>query len=330
MGAHTRLRTWAYLVVAAGALLVAGGVAVLLSNALGLRSSAASATRTETYLLRLVDVERLVVDAETGLRGEVITGRTLFLQPLYSARAGMPAAIDSLQDAASADGAYKQQTAALIGAVRAYMAVYVPNVLALTVHNPRTARSFTVTLEGKHLVDGIRARVVGLERSLANSQAQRQRSVRGTANRSIADAIVVLVLLTLLTLAVGGYLARLALARDRAREESERTSRMLQESILPPVLAVIPGCELATRFIPGGHAVGGDFYDVLELEPGSWALIIGDVTGKGAAAAAATAMARWSLRSSLLLGTAPADALRFLNDVLLRQGTTAASSRRRA
>ncbi len=81
----------------------------------------------------------------------------------------------------------------------------------------------------------------------------------------------------------------------------------------------IPGCELATRFIPGGGVVGGDFYDVLEDGEGGWALVIGDVCGKGPAAAAATAMARWTLRSSLRLGAAPADALRFLNDVALAE-----------
>jgi serine phosphatase RsbU (regulator of sigma subunit) len=53
--------------------------------------------------------------------------------------------------------------------------------------------------------------------------------------------------------------------------------------------------------------------------PGEWALIIGDVCGKGAPAAAATAMARWTLRSALAQGAAPADALQLLNAVVLRQ-----------
>lgn len=320
MGAHTRLRNRVFLVVAVGALVVAGGVALLLANALALRTSSESATRAGTHLLRVVDLERLVVDAETGLRGEVITGRTLFLAPLYSAQAQLPSAIGDLERAASQDGAYQQQTAALIQAARLYMSVYVRSVLAMTSHDLAGARSFAVTLEGKRQVDAIRARVAALERLLANRQAQRQHNDRMTANRSIVEAIVVLVLLTLLIGAVGSYLGHLAVARDSAREQSETTSRTLQESILPSALPQIPGCELATRFIPGGKpAVSGDFYDAVEVEPGVWALIIGDVTGKGATAAAATAMARWTLRSSLALGHNPADALRFLNDVVIRQ-----------
>lgn len=318
MGAPIGLRRRVSAVVVVGAVLVAAGVALLLANAFALRSSSESATRAQTYLLRVADLERLVVDSETGLRGEVITGRTLFLAPLRNAQAQIPAAIAGLRQAASEDHAYEQRSSALIGAVRSYMSAYVPGVLAMAAHDLRGARSFAVTLEGKRRVDAIRTQALQLEHLLAGSQARRQRNARSTADRSILDAIVVLVLLTLLTVAVGGYLARLAVARELAREQSERISRTLQASILPAALPTIPGCELATRFIPGGEVVSGDFYDVLEVETGSWALLIGDVTGKGAAAAATTAMARWTLRSSLTLGAAPAEALRFLNGALLR------------
>ena len=180
------------------------------------------------------------------------------------------------------------------------------------------ARSLAVTLQGKRHVDAVRARVVALESAVSRSQAARRRSAHRTANRSIAEAIVVLVLLTLLTVALGAFLGHLVVARERARRQSEATARILQRSVLPRADPAIPGCELATRFIPGGGAVSGDFYDVLEVQGGGWALIIGDVCGKGAAAAATTAMARWTSRSSLVTGATPAEALRFLNDVALR------------
>lgn len=126
-----------------------------------------------------------------------------------------------------------------------------------------------------------------------------------------------LVLLTLLTCALGGYLGHLVVARERARAQSDATARTLQESIHPPVMPEIPGCELAVRFRPGDGPVSGDFYDGFMVVPGTWALLIGDVCGKGAAAAAATAMGRWTLRSSLSEGATPAEALRLLNDVML-------------
>jgi serine phosphatase RsbU (regulator of sigma subunit) len=312
------LRVRIFLAVAAGALLVGGGVALLLTNTVALRNTAASSSRASSYLQRAVNLERLVVDAETGLRGNVITGQALFLQPLHRAQAQLPATVAALERAASETGMYQRQTAELIGAVRNYMSVYVPRALGLAAQDLRAARSFSETLAGKQQVDGIRARVAALQGLLTSSQNQRQASARHTASRSIADAIVVLVLLMLLTGVLGGYLGHLAVERERARRQSAETAGILQESILPVENPKIPGCELATRFIPGGGEVGGDFYDVFELEPGRWALVLGDVCGKGARAAAATAMARWSLRSSLTAQATAAEALRFLNDVVRR------------
>jgi serine phosphatase RsbU (regulator of sigma subunit) len=312
-----RLRARITLVVVLGAALVAVGVALLLSNTIALRGSAESANRADLYLLRVVNVESLVVDAETGLRGEIITGRRLFLQPLYSAEAGLPRATRALEQSASVSPAYQRQAGALLTAVSTYMSGYVPRVVALGPHDLPAARSFAVTLQGKHLVDGIRTRAGQLEQLVSSSEAARQRAARQTANTSISEAIAVLVLLTLLTGAVGAYLGQLVVTRERARERSEATARTLQQSILPTGVPTIPGCELAIRFIPGAGAVSGDFYDVLEVEPDTWAVVIGDVCGKGVAAAAATAMARWTLRSSLARGATPSEALHLLNDVML-------------
>jgi serine phosphatase RsbU (regulator of sigma subunit) len=109
---------------------------------------------------------------------------------------------------------------------------------------------------------------------------------------------------------------RLVVARERARQPIQETARTLQESILPGGVPPIAGCELAVRFIPGRGPVSGDFYDVLEIAPDTWGVLIGDVCGKGVPAAAATAMARWTLPSALSRPAAPSEALRLLNDVM--------------
>ncbi len=311
------LRMRISLLVGVGAVLVAGGVALLLGNTVALRSSAQSSNRTDAYLLRVVNVERLVVDAETGLRGEIITGRRLFLQPLNRAEAELPAATRALEVSSSATRAYRSQAEALIRAVTAYMSGYVPRVVGLAESDLRRSQSFAVTLQGKHLVDAVRTRAGRLEQLLSTSQSARQRAAHQTASTSIDEGVAVLVLLTLLTVALGAYLGRLVVDREQARERIEATARTLQESILPSDLPRIAGCELAVRFIPGRGPVSGDFYDVLQVEPDTWAVLIGDVCGKGAPAAAATAMARWTLRSSLSRGATPTEALRLLNDVML-------------
>jgi sigma-B regulation protein RsbU (phosphoserine phosphatase) len=97
------------------------------------------------------------------------------------------------------------------------------------------------------------------------------------------------------------------------RDQAERTARALQESLLPSRLPDVPGAELATLYQPADRAeVTGDFYDVFPID-GAWALVVGDVSGKGAAAAAVTALARNAIRTAFLATASPAAALKTLN-----------------
>ena len=115
---------------------------------------------------------------------------------------------------------------------------------------------------------------------------------------------------------------RAAVAIDNARLYRERSyiARTLQESLLPPELPDVAGAEVAARFHPAGEAteVGGDFYDVFDTAHG-WSVVMGDVCGKGADAAAVTALARYTLRTLGIQETSPAEILRKLNEALLRQ-----------
>jgi sigma-B regulation protein RsbU (phosphoserine phosphatase) len=105
---------------------------------------------------------------------------------------------------------------------------------------------------------------------------------------------------------------------QRLRDQAERTARMLQESLLPPVIPSIPGAELAALYRPAAAGeVGGDFYDVFALHDGGWALVVGDVSGKGAGAAAVTALARHTIRAAAMTCDDPADVLAMLNRAML-------------
>lgn len=102
-----------------------------------------------------------------------------------------------------------------------------------------------------------------------------------------------------------------------------RIARALQRALLPEQLPQLPRAEVATLFRPAGEGeeLGGDFYDtwLLPLTPGRFAFAIGDVQGKGAEAAAVTALARHTIRTASILNTAPAATLGVLNEGLLRR-----------
>lgn len=110
---------------------------------------------------------------------------------------------------------------------------------------------------------------------------------------------------------------------DRDRQRAETLARALQTSLLPPTLPDIPGVELAARYRPAldGIEVGGDFYDVFDTG-GDWVVVLGDVCGKGAEAAAVTALVRYTVRSAAMDLRQPAGVLRRLNEVLLQESST--------
>ncbi|HSF03716.1 MAG TPA: MASE1 domain-containing protein [Solirubrobacterales bacterium] len=109
--------------------------------------------------------------------------------------------------------------------------------------------------------------------------------------------------------------------RRRAELAVKAIAGTLQESLLPSHLPVIPGIETAVDFRAAGrrHLVGGDFYDLFRRDDESWAVIVGDVLGKGATAAATTGLARYTLRAAAVQESQPSRILRLLNDAILRQ-----------
>ena len=112
-----------------------------------------------------------------------------------------------------------------------------------------------------------------------------------------------------------------ALERARLYENERETAHLLQASLLPPRAPEIPGMEVAAVFRAGDRsvAVGGDFYDVFRLGPDRWGLAMGDVCGRGARAAAQTALVRYTLRAVAGGSDNPVAALDRLNQVMLAE-----------
>ncbi len=115
---------------------------------------------------------------------------------------------------------------------------------------------------------------------------------------------------------------RVALAVDSALLYKDRAyvAETLQRSLLPPMLPGIPGLEVAARYLPAGEGgeVAGDFYDIFEAGRNDWAIVVGDVCGKGAASAALTALARHTIRAAAVQAKKPKRVLLQLNDAMIR------------
>ena len=101
--------------------------------------------------------------------------------------------------------------------------------------------------------------------------------------------------------------AGLAIEHARAYEREVDTVEMLQRSLLPEKLPVLPGLRLAARYEPGGLGVnvGGDWYDAIPLEDGRVGLAMGDVVGHGLEAASLMGQLRHAARAYALEGHSP-------------------------
>jgi PAS domain S-box-containing protein len=108
-------------------------------------------------------------------------------------------------------------------------------------------------------------------------------------------------------------------------ERESRIARTFQEALLPvlPAGGGFAGLAVAHRYQAAWSEarVGGDFFDALALPDGRVALFVGDVAGKGLAAAVQTSEIRHSLRALLHACPGPVEAVSRLNDLLTRSAS---------
>jgi serine phosphatase RsbU (regulator of sigma subunit) len=125
---------------------------------------------------------------------------------------------------------------------------------------------------------------------------------------------------------IGAIASRIAVAIDNAMlfEAERRTALAFQQSLLPHSVPELDGLQVAFRYVPAkplatqGQGiqtqVGGDWYDIIPLAAGRVGLVIGDVEGRGARAAATMGQLRAALRAYAQDEKSPADIMRKLDE----------------
>ena len=101
--------------------------------------------------------------------------------------------------------------------------------------------------------------------------------------------------------------ARVLAAENATLYAQQRTvAQTLQHSLLPETLPDTPGLVVGARYIAGADDidVGGDWYDVMHLDNGNVLFVVGDVSGRGLAAATIMASLRYAIRAYATQGDA--------------------------
>jgi serine phosphatase RsbU (regulator of sigma subunit)/anti-sigma regulatory factor (Ser/Thr protein kinase) len=116
---------------------------------------------------------------------------------------------------------------------------------------------------------------------------------------------------------------RAALAIDNARLSEQRSvTSIMQRTLLPDALPQLPGLRFSAKYLPAGSGIkiGGDWYDVFQLDNGRVTFVIGDVVGRGVLAASVMAEIRTALRAYLMEGHDLSRVMALLNDLLVSMG----------
>jgi len=105
--------------------------------------------------------------------------------------------------------------------------------------------------------------------------------------------------------------------RERERIDQElKVAQLIQQQFLPRELPKLPGWQVAAYYRPA-RAVGGDFYDFIDLPDGKVAVVVGDVTDKGVPAALVMATTHSILRAEALRLVTPGQVLQRANELLI-------------
>jgi PAS domain S-box-containing protein len=129
---------------------------------------------------------------------------------------------------------------------------------------------------------------------------------------------------------VSDLASRAAVHIDNARlyTREHTTAVTLQRSLLPRDIPPVPGLEVAYRYQPASQAaeVGGDWFDVIALDSGEIALVVGDVSGHGTHAAALMGQLRTTTAALARLGHPPGQIMAQLSALVAAQGDEAGAT----
>jgi signal transduction histidine kinase/CHASE3 domain sensor protein len=171
--------------------LIVGGAFVVLLLAIGDLRQAERRTRdSQDVLIAANELERLLLDLETGQRGFILTRRERFLEPWQAARAEFPARAATLLRLMAGDPAEERRAARIAQAERAYISHYsVPLVNAARRGDP-SARRVAAAAAGKRRVDAMRVEFDRLLDGQRRTSADSNASAESAARRASAAAAI--------------------------------------------------------------------------------------------------------------------------------------------
>ena len=197
-------------VIASGLLLlvVVAAFTVLLVAVEDLRTSQRSTEHSQEVLATANELERLVVDLETGQRGFVITGDPQFLDPWYAARTALPRQSRTLEQLVADDPVQRSRARRITQEAASYLSDYSEPLLDSARRDPASARTLAVTEEGRRRMDAIRAQFTELTAAEQTLSAAEEKHTAAVARQALIAVVAGLVGSGVLIVMFTTYLTR--------------------------------------------------------------------------------------------------------------------------
>jgi signal transduction histidine kinase/CHASE3 domain sensor protein len=178
---------------------------------IGAVRSSDHANRRTNHILGAVqtvsDLEKAVIDSETGMRGFVITGREQFLDPMNAARRAIPEE-ERRARRLVVENDERALFDPLIADIDAYETEWLDHVIAEERRSPPAARALVANAAGKRRVDDIRAQVAAIRSGLRADAARSQDAARASVRRAVITAVAGLIVSALLYTLYSVYIGR--------------------------------------------------------------------------------------------------------------------------
>ncbi len=288
---------------------------------------AADSTRTYHELRQAIatqdTVVRLQLDEETGIRGYVATGDKLLLAPYLTARAHMASLLGVLHDQIAAFRDTPLDTGA--NRLAALNTLWEQTIARPSVNARRPSREAGLQVRGKPIIDAFRREAKRLSTALNARSDSLLDSLFAKLKEVSWISLALIVLVSVMAIAWLRHQNRIRAVYESAERQIESLQHFVDafhRAQLPQALPSSPYVSFDATYVPAEEVsvIGGDWYDVFELDHQRYIFSMGDVTGHGLEAAIMMSRVRQTIVTLSTSERDPAVILERANAVLRRQG----------
>jgi signal transduction histidine kinase len=205
--------------------LVVGAIAVgLLTAVFAARTAAHKEVQAQDLTSATLDVQALVSDLESGLRGLALSGDARFLKPWTHARAALPDKLSHFERLAATEPGGEERARTITLLVSSYINDYSVPLVRTARTSPKAASSPVATTVGTLRIDEIRSRLASMLTLERRSADEASATADRDSRRALVVAVAGLVALVVIIVLFGIYIAR-SVARP-VRQVADEAQRL--------------------------------------------------------------------------------------------------------